>query len=823
MAHPGKPKFLFTSKALPEDTFHVVRFRGTEGLSETYHFDITLVSAKPDVDLTEVLGQAATFTIQREDGAIPFHGALAYFEQLQQAGGMYFYRAELVPRLWKLIHTQHNQIFLDKAVKDFLSAVLQDGGLSPGQDLEFKVQGDPPAWDYVCQYNESHYNFACRWMEREGIYFYFDQSPGVEKMVLTDMSGAHAAMPEGEELVYSPVSGLETAHLDEVVSAFMLRQQPMPKSVRLKDYNPDTPSLDIEGTAQVSDRGQGEIYIYGEHYRTPSEASRLAKIRAQEVLCREKLFTGVSSVPYVRTGYVFTLKRHYREDFNQRYLTVAATHEGSQEAYLTAGLGLRLTENQDRLYYRNSFTCIPAVTQFRPERKTPLARFQGTLSAKIDAGGSGQYAELDEHGRYKVVLPLDVSGRKDGKATAWLRMVQPYAGSGHGMHFPLHKGTEVLLAFIDGDPDRPIITGAVPNPETPSQVKDANQSQCRITSGGQNKIHMQDQSGAQGIYLSTPTHGTKFFLGATETPPDDGGGGGGDEGGGGDDTQAQIDELKKQNEELQEQVDEQQEQLDEQKKESEEQKKDNEEQKKEIDELRSESEAQADEIEEMKKESEAGEWGVSLFSDKGIKIQAGGENVVILGELTDTVVGGTEYIHLAQLFEFVFGLSNEVVLGGVGSYHWPEKWCLRGSEERVSAHEMKVIGDEMKTKASIQSVTAAKQEVEAQVNQLRADSQNAIGVMSQVTADLNQAIANQNQALGNRIDAVGNKTQALGNHVEALGNTVRSAGNQMVNAGIKMQTAGSDISTSGSRIRSAGSNIANAGMIMRDAPVIMDN
>jgi type VI secretion system secreted protein VgrG len=141
------------------------------------------------------------------------------------------------------------------------------------------------------------------------------------------------------------------------------------------------------------------------------------------------------------------------------------------------------------------------------------------MNAKIDAAGSGHYAELDAQGRYKVTLPLDTSGRSGGKATTWLRMAQPYGGTDHGMHFPLHKGTEVLLTCIDGDPDRPIIQAAVPNPETPSLVSENNPTQCCITTGGQNRIHMEDMKGGERILMHSPKSNTWLRMGTPNDPP----------------------------------------------------------------------------------------------------------------------------------------------------------------------------------------------------------------------------------------------------------------------------------------------------------------
>ena len=215
-------------------------------------------------------------------------------------------------------------------------------------------------------------------------------------------------------------------------------------------------------------------------------------------------------------GYTFTLKDHYRGSFNQTYLVTRVGHEGNQTGYLLAGITMG---HEDRgVYYRNSFSSIVSTVQFRPEQKAAMPRISGTLTAKIDAAGSGQYAELDTQGSYTVIVPFDTSGRKDGKASAPVRMAQPYAGSDHGMHFPLHKGTEVLLTFIDGDPDRPIIQSAVPNPETQSPVKVNNQTMSAITTAGGNKIHIEDKAGSERILLHSPKQRSFIRIGAPNDP-----------------------------------------------------------------------------------------------------------------------------------------------------------------------------------------------------------------------------------------------------------------------------------------------------------------
>ncbi len=512
--------FQFQSNAVDKNTFAVVRFHGEEGLSQLYNFEILLVSEKADLDLEAILQSPALFTIKSKNGDLPYHGILASFEQLHQADTWVFYRAVLRPKLWWLTLTHHNQVFLNKKLDQFLTDVLVDGGLSSGLDFQFRLQGQYPVWDYLCQYAESHFGFLSRWLERDGLYYWFEQGQDGEKMLASDTRIAHTPMPGHESFHYAPPTGLDGALADEVVKSFSLKRTPMPKSLLVKDYNYEKPSLDLTGRAMVADRGRGEIYIYGEHFMNLDEGNRLAQVRADEWKCREQVFHGMSNAPAIRPGYVFTLDRHYRSDFNQSYLTVAMTHEGSQERYLLSGLGLGGLADKDNLFYRNHFECIPSTVQFRPVRETERPRIHGSISAKIDAAGSGQYAELDSQGRYKIILPFDLSGRSGGKASAFVRMMQPYAGADMGMHAPLHKGTEVLLSFIDGDPDRPVIAGAIPNAETPGPVNDGNQTMVRLKSGGGNVIHMEDQEGSQRILLHTPTTGSFIRVGYKNDPDD---------------------------------------------------------------------------------------------------------------------------------------------------------------------------------------------------------------------------------------------------------------------------------------------------------------
>jgi type VI secretion system secreted protein VgrG len=623
-------------------------------------------------------------------------------------------------------------------VQGVLGDVLKKAGLKEGLNFDFKLQSSYPSWEYVCQYDESHFNFVSRWMERDGMYYYFEQTEQGEKMVITDTHISHSPMKEGTSLTYAPPSNLDYTHREEIVKNFMLKQQPLPKKVLLKDYNYRKPSLEMKAEAMVSAQGMGEIYIYGEHFKTPDEGSRLAQIRAQEFLCREKLFHGVSTVPYIRTGYIFELKDHYRQDFNQRYLTTEVVHEGSQEAYLVSGLGLNLAEDADRLYYRNSFSCIPAQTQYRAERKAVKPKFSGTINAKIDASGSGQYAELDGEGRYKVIMPFDESGRSGGKATTWLRMAQPYGGSNHGMHFPLHKGTEVLITCVEGDPDRPIIQSAAPNPENPSMVKDANQTKCVIVTGGQNLFHIQDKQGSEGMHLKTPKDNTYVRLGSAAAEP-----------AGGESSMS---------EEKVKQI--------------------------------------ADEQIEAKKKEES----LALSTEGNIKIN--GKNIAsyILGNESKVVVGFSQLVNIGNDTKFFGALKEDIVVGmetGIKLAILNEITAtknglvlgtarrLETEKENLHATVEKLEGDSTQLRFQCVELVEAHQELKGdhdklvgQHNALAGQTSSLAGEANKLAGELENLAGQVTEVAGDLSEVCGELTKVAGSETGVSGNVIKSCGNK---------------------------------------------
>ncbi|MDR5799180.1 MULTISPECIES: type VI secretion system tip protein TssI/VgrG [Caballeronia] len=510
-------RFDFRSAAQDDGKFAVVEMEGFEAISQPFRFTLTLVSEDPSIDSDAMLKHPATFLIYPPDGrdSVPYHGVLAEFDQLHRADGYVFYRAVLVPRLWRLSLYRISEVYLDEQpIPATLERVLKDSQFTDS-DYAFRLSGDferngayrPRS--FVCQYEETHLDFLSRWLENEGMYYYFDHDAGGQLIVVDDrvMHDANAVQVD-----YRPDDEMDTGVSGRSVRDFVSRQKPLPKEVILQEFNHRKAAVPLKIVETVSGDGLGQVMLYGENFRGESEGRRYAKVRAQALVCQGRVFSGEATAVGLRSGFFARLAGHYRQDFNDTYLVTEIHHRGTQAGALLAGE----SGASGATSYRNSFRAIPANVQFRPPRTTSKPRVAGTMTAFIDSEGSGQYAELDEFGQYKVQLPFDLTDKNPNKGSARVRMATPYAGSDHGMHFPLHKGAEVLLSFSDGDPDRPVIVGAVPNSENPSVVEQASAHENRISTAGGNMLHMGDSEGKEVMWLHSPFHNSTIGLGSID-------------------------------------------------------------------------------------------------------------------------------------------------------------------------------------------------------------------------------------------------------------------------------------------------------------------
>jgi len=508
-----KDVFFISSSALPDAT-RVAGFRGTEGVSRPYQFELYLLlgAEGQELDLADAIGAKAKLRIDRDDGRPPFvfHGIFAAFELLHEFGERSLFHATLVPQLWQLTQTFHSRIFTHQTIPDILAAVLEDGGLG-SDDYVFRLAQTYKPQEHVCQYAESHLDFISRWMEREGMYYFFEQGDESEKLVITDSKSFQDALVARPVRFFSREGGHDHSS-SEALHTFTCKHRALPASVRLKDYDYTRPTLDVSGSAAVSSVGIGEISVHGRRFFSPDDGKRLARTRAEELLARQVVYRGTGTALYLRAGYFFTLEDHPRPAFDAEYLVIEAEHEGNQ-AISDAALRELTGIEGDRVYLVD-VKAIPAKVQFRAESRTAWPRVDGFENGTVCGPIESEYAQIDDHGRYNVKFKFDESDLKDGKASTWVRMLQPHGGDVEGWHFPLRKGTEVLFTFLGGDPDRPVIAGVVPNLHTPSPVTRANHTKNVIQTGGRNRLELEDMTGLQRITMSTPHSNSFVRMGA---------------------------------------------------------------------------------------------------------------------------------------------------------------------------------------------------------------------------------------------------------------------------------------------------------------------
>jgi type VI secretion system VgrG family protein len=516
--------FKFVSDAIGGDQFTVVSFTGREAVSELYRYEIEVKAPlSADIDLDDVLDGLVHFVTEQNGVEFPVNGILSSFEEFKTVQNYAHYKAILVPSIWKLSNYKTNEIFYQAGeegdidagltITDIITQVLEKSGMSSDNFDLGGLSSKLLKREYTCQYGESDFDFMSRLLENEGVFYYFEQSATEEKIVfVNDMNYLSLPRPR---LIFDVAA--MASNQDDGVFGWSCRKQRLAERVVVRNYNPEEPSLDVSDTTVIDSMGQGTEYIYGQNVQTDTEATYLSQIRAEEQICRKTQFFGESSVTRLQAGYLFLLEQHPNTKYNAiEYLAIEVNHEGHNLDMSIAHDANKKTRPQ----YQNSFVAISADVQYRPPLKTIKPRITGNLHARIDGELLSEYAQLDSEGRYKVSMPFDFHNddHPEGLASARVRMMQPYAGKGRGMQFPMAKGTEVLLTFVNGDPDRPLIAGAINTAAAPGPVNADNQTESVIQTGGNNKIRMEDEEGKERVVLSTPLSNSWIRMGAHNDP-----------------------------------------------------------------------------------------------------------------------------------------------------------------------------------------------------------------------------------------------------------------------------------------------------------------
>ncbi|MEO1190945.1 MAG: type VI secretion system tip protein TssI/VgrG [Pseudomonadota bacterium] len=490
--------------AAPHASLRVMRIEGREGLSQPYRFELLLLADDRALDTTALPGPECQLTFAVGSVSRRVAGLCWDLEAEQQGvSGHYLYRLVLVPKLEELKLSRQTQIFggdRSWSLPDMARAFLiGDGALGPGReaalglaeaDIDLRLQHSHPARDFVLQYQESDFDFLSRQMETEGVFYFFESGPEGERLVLADDTAALTSLANGpSELEYQPRRSLARPSALGLYD-LELEVQSRPERIIVTDYNEAQPRTDLAKQTVVDAQGHG-VHIYArEHYHSPAEGDALAEIRAAELASHGLLLRGASNAPHLVPGQRFSLTDHPSPSFNGSYLVTKVTHSMDLQTKGTA---------QTAAVYENRFEAIPATAPFAPERKTKKPHVGGVHLGVIGGRGTDERSEIDDQGHYRVRFKFDLSGREDGVASCPIRRLQPSGGENAGFHFPLARGTEVAIGFEKGDPDRPIILGALDNPSTPSVSSDKSRLINRIRTAAGSSIELKDSPTAPGL------------------------------------------------------------------------------------------------------------------------------------------------------------------------------------------------------------------------------------------------------------------------------------------------------------------------------------
>jgi type VI secretion system secreted protein VgrG len=500
--------FTIRSSGLPRDA-RVAGFHGSERISHCYALDVYVTTLGEDVDVEQSVGARATLSIEVA-GEPPSRilGVIAELEHLRAVSASEvsgstssLYRAQIVPSLWFLGLTRHSRVFTKKTILQIVSEVLEAEGI-PSTEYEVRVARDYPVEEHVCQYKESSLAFISRWLEREGLVYFFEHEGERERLVITDDKSLFEPSPRLTGAVHYHPSTPGDATASRCFDDVTVKKTSTAAKVRLDEYDYAKPNLDLAADFAVSLGLIGEISQYGNRSFSPEHTRRLAAIRSEELRANALSFVMLGTEPRVRAGHCFELDRHPMPSHNVEYLAVAVERFG-YSASLAGGWGDLVQPRYDDVY-RVRVASLPRSIPYRAPSATAWPRIDGYENGVVDGDKDSEYAQIDEQGRYLVRFKFDEGSARDGKSSTWVRMMQPHGGGAEGFHFPLRKGTEVLCSFLGGDPDRPVIIGVVPNVLKPSPVTQGNHTQNILQTGGETYMCIDDQKGAKYASLLCP-------------------------------------------------------------------------------------------------------------------------------------------------------------------------------------------------------------------------------------------------------------------------------------------------------------------------------
>ena len=498
-------RFLRIQSPLGENALLLTGFQGVEEMSKLFRFQLDLISdSQADIAPAMIVGQNVTFSMEiAEQAPRFFNGIVSRFHAGDEDDqGVRRYRAEVVPWLWLLTQTADCRVFQQKSVPEIVEQIFGDAGF---QDYEMKASGSHPKWDYCVQYRETDFNFISRLMEHEGLFYFFRHENGKHTLVVADSKAVYQDCRENE-VSLPPVSGERNP--GQRLTAWEHQYAFRPGKWSQTDYNFETPTANMATNAPSKIKMPGmdkfEIYDYPGEYEKRSEGDADTKLRMEADEAAHEVVHGASECKTFMVGGKFKVAEHRAAaEEGKSYVLTSLRHDASETLDYATGGGAEGNSGTD---YFNQFECIPDKVIARPLRTTPKPTIQGVQTAVV-VGPPGEEIYPDKYGRVKVQFHWDREGKRDENSSCWIRVSQPHAGMGFGGIDIPRIGQEVIVDFLEGDPDRPIITGRVynaqnmpPFPLPDEKTRSGMKSQTH-KGAGYNEITLDDTQGKEQIRI----------------------------------------------------------------------------------------------------------------------------------------------------------------------------------------------------------------------------------------------------------------------------------------------------------------------------------
>jgi len=496
----NKTHFSLTLEGVDHD-FKVLEFRGREAISQPYRFDLELVSERPDLDLQALLHKPAFLAF--DPAGMGIHGLVHRIAQGESGKRLTRYRLTLVPQLAYLAHRTNQRIFQHLSVPQIIAQVLEEHGI---QADAYRFQLGPviyPPREYCVQYDESDLHFIQRLCEEEGIHYHFEHSTRGHVLVFGD---DQTVFPRLTATAYQQDSGLVADQ--PVIKRFGLRLETRTSRVTRRDYDFEKPRLTMEAAFHSDFQPDLEDYDYPGRFTERARGKHLSQRALERHRHDYELAEGESDQPKLVSGHFLPLTEHPRSDWNQLWLLTEVLHEGKQPQVLEESVTSHVdTGDGFTQGYRNHFTATPWDIPFRPALNHPKPKVLGSQTAVV-TGPAGEEIHCDQYGRVRVQFHWDREGQADDKTSCWLRVSSIWAGGRYGGIAIPRVGMEVLVTFLEGDPDQPLVTGClyhkehqVPYDLPANKTRTVFKTLSSPGGDGYNELRIEDRKGAEQIYL----------------------------------------------------------------------------------------------------------------------------------------------------------------------------------------------------------------------------------------------------------------------------------------------------------------------------------